>query len=187
MDHYIDIRVRPDPEIAVAHVLNALAERLHLALVGLQARDVGISFPRFRSDRPSLGDLLRLHGTSAALNGLMANGWAATLADYVEIGSTTPVPAGAKHRVVARRQVCSNAERVRRRQMKRQGWSEDQARERIPTSIEKRLDLPYLNLRSRSTAQPYRLFIEHRPCQNEATRGDFNAFGLSVSATIPWF
>ncbi|MFA9441617.1 type I-F CRISPR-associated endoribonuclease Cas6/Csy4 [Uliginosibacterium sp. sgz301328] len=187
MDHYIDIRVRPDPEIATAHILNALADRLHLALVGLEARDIGISFPRFRSDRPSLGDTLRLHGTSAALSALMVKGWAVMLADYVEVGAATPVPIGAKHRVVVRRQATSNADRVRRRQMKRQGWSEEEARARIPDSIEKRLDLPYLELRSRSTGQPYRLFIEHRPCQNEAVRGNFNAFGLSASATVPWF
>ncbi len=187
MDHYIDIRVRPDPELATPHVLNALAGKLHLALAGLKSEHIGISFPRFRADRPTLGDTLRLHGDRQSLEQLMTRQWLAGINDHVRLGELLPVPATAKYRVVVRKQTCSSAERIRRRQMKRHGWTDEEAKQRIPDSIEKRLSLPFLNLRSQSTGQPYRLFIDHLPCQDTPAPGVFNTYGLSAAATVPWF
>jgi CRISPR-associated endonuclease Csy4 len=205
MDHYIDLRVRPDPETATAHILNAMAGRLHLALARLQSEDIGISFPRFRLAtqppsnappaagstrqlwRPTLGDTLRLHGRHDRLRQLMALDWLAGLGDYTAAEEARPVPPDAKHRVVTRRQVHSSADRIRRRQMKRHGLTEQEAQARIPDSVEKRLALPFLQLRSQSTGQAYRLFIEHLPCRNEAASGTFNTYGLSASTTVPWF
>lgn len=187
MDYYIDIHIRPDPETAAAHVLNAVAGRLHLALAELKSEDIGVSFPRHRSDRPSMGDVLRLHGTKARLSELMARSWLNVLVDYVQVSSPSLVPADAQFRLVTRKQTRSGADRVRRRQMKRHGWSEEEVLARFPDSIEKRLDLPFLTLRSASTGQPYRIFVEHLACQDGARAGVFNTFGLSSSATIPWF
>jgi CRISPR-associated endonuclease Csy4 len=205
MNHYIDLRVRPDPEIATAHILNTVAGRLHLALVRLQSDDIGISFPRFRlvvlpsndappaadSSRqlrkPTLGDTLRLHGRHERLRQLMALDWLAGLNDYVVAEGVRPVPLDVQHRIVARRQTHGNAERIRRRQMQRHGLTEQEARARIPDSVEKRLALPFLQLRSQTNGQAYRLFIEHTVCRNEATLGTFNTYGLSTLATVPWF
>jgi CRISPR-associated endonuclease Csy4 len=41
-------------------------------------------------------------------------------------------------------------------------------------------------LHSQSTGQPFRLFLDHRPCDT-ASAGPFNTYGLSTTATIPWF
>ncbi len=206
MDHYIDLRVRPDPDIATAHILNSLGGKLHLVLARLGGGDIGISFPHFRPGaqparddtpraadsarqayRPTLGDTLRLHGKGERLRQLMALDWLASLGDYVTATEPRPVPPNTQYRVVTRRQTHSSAERIRRRQMKRHGWTEQEAQARIPDSVEKRLNLPFLNLHSQSTSQPYRLFIEHTPCCDKPIPGTFNAYGLSTSATVPWF
>ncbi|KAF7597959.1 MAG: type I-F CRISPR-associated endoribonuclease Cas6/Csy4 [Candidatus Dactylopiibacterium carminicum] len=187
MDHYIDLRVRPDPEFPVPQLLNALAAKLHRALVALQAEDIGVSFPHHKAKGSGLGDILRLHGTAARLQTMMQSDWLQGMADHVEQAGILPVPMGAQFRVVRRVQAQSNAERIRRRQIKRHGWSEKEARERIPDAVEKRLDLPWLTLRSQSTGQNFRLFVEHLPCQPAANPGRFNAYGLSNTATIPWF
>lgn len=205
MDHYLDLRMRPDPEVATAHILNTVAGKLHLALARLQSQDIGISFPRFRlvtlppndgppaADgtrqqwKPTLGDTLRLHGRHERLRELMALGWLAGLDDYVAAEDARPVPPGAQHRVVTRRQTHSNADRIRRRQMKRHGLTEQQAQARIPDAVEKRLALPFLQLRSHTNGHAYHLFIEHLACRNEATPGAFNTYGLSACATVPWF
>lgn len=44
MDHYIDIRLRPDPDFAPAMLMGALYNKLHRALFDLQAEDLGVSF-----------------------------------------------------------------------------------------------------------------------------------------------
>lgn len=186
MDHYIDLRLRPDPEFPVPQLLNALATKLHRALVALQAEDIGVSFPHHKA-RGGLGDTLRLHGSLPRLQQLMQMDWLTGMADHVTASGVLPVPAGAKHRVVRRVQAQSNAERIRRRQIKRHGWTEAEARERIPDTVEQKLDLPYLSLRSQSTGQNFRLFVEHLPCSLDAVCGSFNAYGLSNTATIPWF
>lgn len=186
MDHYLDIRILPTPEIAEPHVLNALAGKLHLALAEMQSDDIGVSFPRFQLDPPRLGNVLRLHGSHARLEQLMQRPWTAGVADYVHIGAVTPVPRTDAHCTVRRVQVRSSAERIRRRQMKRHGWSLEEARARIPDTIERRLSLPFLSLRSSSTGQMFRIFIEQRRSES-ATPGRFNAYGLSQTATVPWF
>jgi len=187
MDHYVDIRVLPAPELVPAHVVNAVANKLHLMLARLHITDVGMCFPRFTLDPISLGNTLRLHGNRARLRELLDLNWLTGLLDYVEASAVLPVPATAMHRTVRRVQTRSSAERVRRRQMRRHGWTEQEARERVPASIERRLNFPYLSLQSRSTGQPFRLFIDHQDCTSAPKSGDFNAYGLSAVATVPWF
>lgn len=187
MDHYLDIRVRPDPELAIAHVMDVLFSKLHLALAARQAGDIGISLPGVAAGRTGLGDMLRLHGRADALHALMGMRWLAGLHDHVKSGVISAVPADAQHRVVRRVQTKSSAERIRRRQMRRHGYDEGQARARVPDNVERTLDLPYVNLRSATTNQTFRLFIEHGPLHAEPQPGSFSAYGLSPITTVPWF
>lgn len=186
MDHYLDIRVLPTPEIAEPHVLNVLAGKLHLVLAEMQSDDIGVSFPRFQLDPPRLGNLLRLHGSRARLEQLMQRPWTAGVTDYIRVGEVTAVPTTKSHCTVRRVQVRSSADRIRRRQMRRHGWSLEEARARIPDTIERRLNLPFLSLRSSSTGQLFRIFIEQRQSDSPVP-GRFNTYGLSQAATVPWF
>lgn len=176
MDHYVDIRVLPTPEIDEPHLLNRLAGKLHFVLTALKCDDVGVSFPGFQLDPPRLGNLLRLHSSRARLEQLTLHPWIAGLSDYVQISAVARVPETGSYCVVRRIQVRSSAERIRRRQMRRHGWSLEEAEARIPNTIERRLNLPYLSLRSSSTGQSFRLFIEHRPA-NLPVSGPFNEIG----------
>jgi CRISPR-associated endonuclease Csy4 len=49
------------------------------------------------------------------------------------------------------------------------------------------LDNPYLELQSKSTGEKYRLYITFGELFEQATSGEFNHFGLSKTATVPWF
>lgn len=186
-DHYLDIHLLPDPEFPPEQLMNALFAKLHRALVQLGSDSIGVSFPKARNGATGLGDHLRLHGGSAALNDLMAQSWLSGMHDHVRLGEPAPVPPDTQHCQVRRVQTDSNPERLRRRAMKRHGLSEEQARERIPDSAAKWLRLPYVQLRSQSTGQPFRLFIEQSAPQLESHAGVFNAYGLSRDATVPWF
>ncbi len=188
--HYIDITLLPDPEFSHAHLLGALVAKLHRALVQAQSADIGISYPQHiqqPAGHRTLGAVLRLHGTALALQGLMAQDWLHGMRDHTRVAELSPAPAGAQHRSVQRRQFKTNAERLRRRRMKRQGETAEQAAAAIPDSVERRPDLPFVQLRSSSTGQTFCLCVEHGPVLSQAVPGDFNVYGLGRGATVPWF
>ena len=184
MDRYIDLTLLPDPEFPEPQLMSALFAKLHRGLHDLQCTDVGVSFPRFARD---LGACLRLHGSVENLDRLMSLDWLTGMRDHLHIGELSAIPADVKYRCVSRVQVDSNPERLRRRLIKRHRISEEEARQRIPDSVAKRCNLPYVMLRSNSGGQHFRLFIRHGDLQEKAVTGAFGSYGLSNEATIPWF
>lgn len=186
MDHYLDIRLLPDPEFAPQHLMNALFAGLHRILVQLGSDDIGISFPGLGEGRSGLGNHLRLHGSTTALQRLMEQPWLRGLRDHAQVGEVSAVPISATQGAVRRVQAKSSPERLRRRQMKRKGWSAEEARAAIPESAAETLKLPFLTIRSASTSQTFRLFIDQHPI-DQARPGKFNAYGLSTTASLPRF
>ena len=187
MDHYADIAVQPDPEFPAHQLMNALYAKLHRALVAQSCTGIGVSFPGSDAQAPYLGTCLRLHGRRAALSALLESDWLAGMRDHVALTPPAPVPDSAQHRVVKRVQVKSSPERLRRRLMRRHDLAEQEARQRIPDEVACLARLPFLQLRSTSTGQTFKLFIDHGLVQKDAVSGNFNAYGLSQQATIPWF
>ena len=202
MDHYVDIRLQPDAEFAPAMLMAALFTKLHKALAAGAHSDVGVSFPQMdvadsqqaprisrtgAHPRYVLGHVLRLHGTSPALQGVLSTDWLSGMRDHVVCSAALAVPDGASHRVLSRVQAKSSPERLRRRQMRRHGLTQEQAQERIPDSAAETLNLPFLTLRSQSTGQTFRLFIRFGPEQPMPVPGSFGAYGLSAQTTVPWF
>jgi CRISPR-associated endonuclease Csy4 len=188
MGHYLDIHLRPDPELAPHHLLSGLYARLHRALVQLESTDIGVSFPGYDERKPTLGGQLRLHGPTASLHTLMATPWLHGMHDHLIVSDVSAAPTDARHRQVRRVQTDSSPDRQRRRAMRRHGLTEAQAQQRIPDSAARKLHLPYVVLGSRSTGQPsFRLFIRQGPLLSEPSPGQFNSYGLSTGATIPYF
>lgn len=185
--HYIDLTVVPDPESGAPQLLGALYDRLHLALVQQGLESIGVSFPGYSLNPRSLGSKLRLHGSEASLRQLFTADWLKGMRDHVRMTDIAPAPADAPHRTVQRKQFKTNVERLRRRRMKRKGETAEEAREAIPYSVERTPSLPYLHIRSRSTAQPFCLFIAVGAPSPSAVPGNFNGYGLGGPATIPWF
>lgn len=184
MTHYIDIRVLPDPEFSAPVLMNALFAKLHRALFDLQNRCIGISFPEHGR---SLGHLLRLHGPASKLLELMELQWLKGLRDYTECTGIETTPEDVRYQSVRRVQAKSNPERLRRRAIKRHGLTEQEALDRIPDTAAEMLKLPYLQMKSVSTGRGFRLFIHHSEAQEQEVEGEFNAYGLSTTATIPLF
>lgn len=187
MNHYLDLRLRPDPEIATSHLLNAVYGKLHLALVSGNHTDIGISFPRSEESAPLLGDTLRLHGSADVLARFIAVPWLGHLAEHVGATTIRPAPSAAHHRAARRFQVKSSPERLRRRYARRHGVSQEEAVALIPDTVAECTDLPYLRLRSTSTGNNFRLFIRHGEIVSQPVPGEFNSYGLGAGATVPWF
>lgn len=184
MNFYLEITISPDPEFKDTMLMSELFFKLHRFLVQRAKGDIGISFP---SIDKTLGNCLRLHGSKEALNQSIAVSWLGMLSDHVYISNILQVPEGIKHRVVRRVQVKSSVERLRRRSVSK-GWlTEEEAIKQIPLSNEKRLKLPFVQLKSSSSRQNFKLFIQHGPLKDKGESGVFTFYGLSGSATVPWF
>lgn len=192
MDHYLDIRLLPDADFNATVLLAALYAKLHRVLSAQQSRDIGVSFPGYtvgsqqdKNHTPlSLGATLRLHGSAAALDRLMASRWLSGFADHAMTGDIRPVPATARAIRVQRRQAKSNPARERARLIRRQGVDQAEALRRIPDSKARRLQLPFITLDSSSTGQRFLLFIDQHTVAQPVT-GEFNSYGLSSNATLP--
>lgn len=185
MDHYVDLNLLPDPEFPIPTLMNALFAKLHRVFVQLNSSDIGVSFPAIA--RHHLGSVLRLHGSKSALENLMQQSWLKGMRDHTEVSEAQPVPANAGYCRVVRVQAKSSAERLRRRYQKRHpDESPESVQQRVPDSIEQRLELPFIRLKSLSTGQDYPLFIQQQPASDKQA-GLFNTYGLSQTATLPLF
>jgi CRISPR-associated endonuclease Csy4 len=185
--HYLDLSVVPDPETSAPQLLGALYGWLHLALVDQQIDTIGVSFPRYSLNPRGLGNVLRLHGTESVLRHLMAQDWLKGVRDHTRLTDIRPVPEAARHRVVSRKQFKTSAERLRRRRMRRKGETAEEAQAAIPASVERKPNLPYVQLKSHSTGQSFCLFVSLGPLREAAVEGSFNPYGLSGKTSIPWF
>lgn len=187
MDHYINLHLRLDPEFSPAHLMSALHQKLHHALVKQVDVRIGISFPESSNAPLSLGSIMRLHGSSADLANLMKENWLTGMRDHLLIDDIREVPDGCRHRHVRRVQSKSSPERLRRRHMMRHNIDARTAANQIPDSVQERLKLPFVRITSSSTGQSFLLFIDHGPLLDDPSKGLFSAYGLSNTATIPWF
>lgn len=187
MDHYIDITVLPDPEFPATTLMNALFAKLHRGLVDYGGQDIGVSFPEVARSKRTLGQGLRLHGKSASLERLMTISWMQGMRGYVTISPMRPVPAGAQHRVVRRVQAKSSPERLRRRLMVRKSIDMEAAQAAIPDSAAELLNLPFVEISSRSSKCRFKLFIEHLDPVSVPAPGTYSTYGLSSISTVPWF
>lgn len=188
MDSYIDITVLPDPEFSAPMLMGALFAKLHRAFVVLGNKHIGVSFPRATEEPRELGSVLRLHGKSERLTHLQSLNWMKGLRDYTETSAVAAVPAAARFCHVKRVQVKSSAERLRRRYQKRHvGVTEADVRGIIPESVARETSLPFLRISSESTGQRFLFFIAHSAPTEQSVEGEFNCYGLSTQATVPWF
>jgi CRISPR-associated endonuclease Csy4 len=185
--HHLDIKLRPNPDLPSHQILAAVYAKLHNALVRVKASDVAVCFPEYSHSPPDLGETIRLIGTQLNLTEVMSVPWSKAVLDYITVGKISEVPAVVEHRQLTRVQAKSNPERLRRRQMKRHGLTADQARERVPDRAVEKLRLPFLSVASASSGQSFLLFLRLSPPLSNPREGHFNSYGLSVTATIPWF
>lgn len=186
MDHYIEAKLLPDPEFTVPLLMGVLYNKLHRALVIMKSESIGVSFPDYNLKPKRLGSCIRVHGSYAELSQLMDSGWLQGMRDHVAPVTIQPAPETKQFLEVKRRQYKTNAERLRRRRMKRKGETYEEACSAIPIELSPKIDKPFVTIRSQSTVQSFALFIDQQK-QDQPKNGKFNAYGLSQGATVPWF
>ena len=183
MTHYDDILLLPDPEFPATLLMNAVFAKLHKALYDLGSTNIGVSFPRCRK---TLGDVLRLHGTESDLQQLRQKHWLGGMSGYCQLGAIALVPNGAKHRRVNRQQANMSQAKLKRL-LQRGSISEREAELYRVKMASQRSTGPYLEMQSCSNGQKHRRYLEFGPLLDSPVTGDFDQFGLSKTATVPWF
>jgi len=183
MDHYIDIFILSDPEFPATILMNSLYTGLHKVLHDLGSTNIGVSFPKYEV---TLGNVLRIHGDKPVLSNLQGLNWVGGMNGYCAIGDIAPVPADTKYRTVARVQTTMSQSKLKRL-LKRGSITEDEIKQYKAKMFSKGLDNPYVELVSGSNGHKHRRYIAFGDLLDKPVIGDFDQFGLSRTATVPWF
>lgn len=183
MNYYLDIVLKPDAEMRENVLMNKIYTKLHKALCDMQVNDVGISFPQWEA---MLGKQLRLHSNRERLEQLLAVNWLGGLAGYCDVSGVNTVPDNAQHRVISRVQTTMSNAKLQRL-IKRAGIDEVGIKAYKAKMFARGLDNPYVELESSSNGHKHRRYIKFGDLQSSAQVGDFDYFGLSKTATVPWF
>lgn len=183
MNYYLDILLKPDAEMRENVLMNKVYTKLHKVLCDLQAKDVGVSFPRYKI---MLGTQLRLHANQERLEQIVALQWLGGLAGYCDVSGINTVPENAHHHVISRIQTTMSNSKLQRL-IRRAVLTESDIKAYKAKMYSRGLDNPYLELDSGSNGHKHRRYIKFGELQSSAQRGDFDQFGLSKTATVPWF
>lgn len=183
MNHYIDIKINPDAEMRENVLLNKVYTKFHKRLYDLTSTDIGVSFPEYNI---RLGKTLRIHGTIQCLQVLQSENWLGGLAGYCSITEILQIPDQVNYRIVSRIQTNMSPAKLRRL-IKRDSIKPEEIKRYKARMFQKGINNPFLELESKSNKHNHRRYILFGNLQNEPVTGDFDLFGLSKTATIPWF
>ncbi len=183
MNHYIDIRINPDAEMRENVLLNKVYTKFHKRLCDLTPANIGVSFPEYKI---KLGKSLRIHGTNQSLKELQSKNWLGGLEGYCDISEIQQIPDQVNHRTVSRIQTNRSPAKLRRL-IKRDSIKPDELKRYKARMFQKGIDNPFLELESTSNGHRHRRYLLFGDLQNEPVTGNFDQFGLSKQATIPWF
>jgi len=183
MIFFAEITLKPDAEIRENVLLNKVYSKLHKALSTLGSTDIGVSFPKYRV---KLGDVLRIHGDAERLAELQAMNWLGGLLGYCVVSDVSQIPDDVQYRILSRIQSTMTEAKLRRL-IKRGSISSSEVKQYKAKMFQKSLDQPYLELESVSNGHKHRRYINFGEVQDAPVNGEFDHFGLSKKATIPWF
>ena len=183
MDSYFEITVLPDPEFPVTMLMNSLCSKLHRALHDMRSTAIGVSFPKYKK---TLGNSLRVHGSSSSLVELQSKNWLGGINGYCQVADIDSVPERVQFRTLRRIQPKKSAAKLRRLE-KRGSISYGEVNGYQLKMSSENLTTPYLELTSASNGHRHRRYIELGPLLDVPVPGKFDQFGLSKTATIPWF
>lgn len=196
MKRYVEITLLPTDDIGHYFLWSKVYQQLHLALVELtagQGGSVGFSFPEYSAKQPRLGRKLRVFAsTESQLAQCNVQKWLERLSDYCHISSIRTVPEQTRYAIFSRKQCVNNPERLARRRAKRKGETFEQALAHFAGFEGEFTYLPFVTIESLSTRAAeevnhrFKLFVTQQLVL-KPHEGIFNCYGLSKTATVPWF
>lgn len=182
MNYYQDFKVKPSKTRSIPSLMSSLYANFHLALVKGAFTNIGVSFPNVGEN---IGNVIRIHGTKENLEYLGSNWIHKTISDWVVASEITEIPEKHDQRNIRRHKPKFSNARLRRL-IKRGNIDAEGIQVYRRKMFAEQVDLPFLDVWSESSKNLYRTFFEISE-PKEAIIGEFNSFGLSENATVPWF
>lgn len=194
-----EITCIPDTDIGIGFLMGRVMNALHLALVnasaGLSQCTIGMSFPDYRqlaasgdpaSAGPPIGAKVRLFARQPGeLDTAEVAECLGRFSDYVDVRSPAELKrTNLKFARFSRHQPRTSLTRQIRRQMKRKGWTQEQAERHFQGYRDTMCRLPYLDLRSHTTERRFRLFVRKESAE-ESESWQFSTYGLSARSSVP--
>ncbi|WP_371193447.1 type I-F CRISPR-associated endoribonuclease Cas6/Csy4 [Glaciecola sp. SC05] len=207
MKHYLDITLLPDAEANLGFLWQKVFQQVHIALADNKVSEresaVAISIVCYGDKNFPLGNKLRLFATNEEqLHKINVGKWLARLTDYCHISSVKSVPSNVGQFAC-----------FRQKRIKGQGRLESQLLRKAKHISEKfnvdynkcltelttkpqfvESTLPFIYVESQETKKrlgsdgqsTFPMFID-RELSNQPVAGKFDCYGLSKTATVPWF
>jgi CRISPR-associated endonuclease Csy4 len=193
MKFYIGISLLPNPEVPIYFLWEKIYQQIHLALVENQNSDktvaIGMSFPEYNGENHQLGNKLRIFSNNEEkLEKLNISKWFSRLLDYVDITEIKSVPDNITgYAFFKRLQPKNNNLRLARRKAKRKNISLEEAISVLKIREEKLSEAPYINMKSLSSDNMYRLMIGYEETELINNDEGFSTYGLSSKSSVPIF
>jgi len=74
-----------------------------------------------------------------------------------------------------------------RRLIKRGSITQEETKAYKAKMFQQGMDNPYLELESGSNGHKHRRYLQFGELSSQSVKGEFDQFGLSKTATVPWF
>jgi CRISPR-associated endonuclease Csy4 len=200
MKYYLDITLLPDAEANLGFHWQKVFQQVHIALVDNKVADnesaVAMSIVGYGDKTFPLGNKLRLLAESEdILQKLDLHRWLNRLNDYCHISSIKTIPSEVKQYArFNRKNVKSIEKKAQRRAVHLAKPYDEVLAYLIEEGKSKACKLPFINVESQETKKQaaqgvscqFLLFIE-QTLFDKAVNGKFDCYGLSKTATVPWF
>lgn len=191
MSYYQEIVFFSDEEVGINFVLSKVFIKLHLAFVEKKKPDntsnYAIGFPQYNLESKNLGTILRVFSSKEKLEELQLEALLESFSDYLKISLIMVVP-DTKNGIVSfkRRQEKTDSMRLARRLSKRKNISLENAVFTYQNFTPKKIELPFIDVKSFSTKQSFKIFISMER-KELITEPVFNQYGLAITGGIPDF
>jgi CRISPR-associated endonuclease Csy4 len=200
MKYYFDITLLPNADANLGFLWQKVFQQVHIALVDNKVGDnesaIALSIVDYGDKDFPLGSKLRLlAGSEDTLVKLDIHQWLKRLSDYCYIKPIKKVPDDIRQYARFKRKPVKSIEKKAKRRAEHlnKPYAEVLAY-LIKEGKTTKCELPYINVESQDTKKrveqgvspQFLLFIERSLFEVPAS-GKFDCYGLSKTATVPWF
>jgi len=207
MKYYLDITLLPDAEANLGFLWQKVFQQVHIALVDNKVGDnesaVAVSVVGYRDKDFPLGNQLRLLAASEdVLQKLDIHRWLNRLSDYCHIKPIKSVPSDVTQYARFMQKRVKGEGRIEAQLFKKAKHISEKFKVDYETCLAElkaksqyvKSPLPFINVESQQTKKregqgvscQFLLFIEQALFDNPVN-GTFDCYGLSKTATVPWF
>jgi CRISPR-associated endonuclease Csy4 len=184
MNFYLDININPHLDIHSNKAMGFLFQNVHKSIVALGIGKIAISFPK--AGQYSVGSILRLHGSEHDLSLFVTNDFLIRIKPYSFLSNVKAIPNEVLFKKISR--IRSNMSKSKLNRLLRRGTiTADKISGYMDKMLKNSLNNSYIDLYSESTNRTFRMFFQFSEILSNPSEGEFDSYGLSDEATIPWF